>query len=66
MCNTNANMADTHWQVRAIDTVLQNCFSIFVSRVPFPQLTISLLSNSNACGRTLSELGIEAVELCAV
>ncbi|KAI5845480.1 hypothetical protein BZA05DRAFT_145714 [Tricharina praecox] len=29
MCNTNANMADTGWQVRAIDTVLQNCFSIF-------------------------------------
>lgn len=60
MCNTNANMADTGWQVRAIDTVLQNCFSIFVSQATFLQHRWSFSANS-AGDRTMSELGIEVV-----
>ncbi|RPA91032.1 RhoGAP-domain-containing protein [Choiromyces venosus 120613-1] len=29
--NTSPNIADATWQVRVIDTILQHCFSIFVS-----------------------------------
>lgn len=28
--NVSPNIADAGWQVRVIDTILQNCFSIFV------------------------------------
>lgn len=34
--NLSPNIADAGWQVRVIDTILQNCFSIFVgSSLPF-------------------------------
>lgn len=42
-------MGDTGWQVRAVDTVLQNCYSIFVSNALTGNAGVNTSTDISGC-----------------
>lgn len=45
--NLSPNIADAGWQVRVIDTILQNCFSIFVGFLLATHPTVDVSSDAD-------------------